>query len=195
MDDKLEGLFGKMEENIWRCWWLAACIFLTVLALCIMVELVFIWEEPHAFSLLFLGSFFHFLGIDKLEPLQDEVLVQATIAGLMGGIGSIIFCMKELFELEKKEDFDRELSHLLPRPFFGILLAIIFFFILKAGLITTAGTPSAASSIPDEDVVNAAKISAAAIGGLVGIFAEEAMFRLKAVAKALFMPEKASESR
>ncbi len=164
-----------------RC--ILTCGFFSFLAVLWLVEIAYVWQE-HVFKMLLLSER---NGFGEFK-FSDEVLVQAAIAGYMGALGSVVFCMKELLELWRKGDTRAKLAHLLPRPFYGMLLAIIFFFILKAGMISTSGTSTLVEK-PPPGTIEAAKISAAAIGGLVGIFTEDAMFRLKVVSKALFRPE------
>jgi hypothetical protein len=175
------------EVNLLMSWWgvrwILTCGFFSFLAILWLVGVTSIWQD-HVFKLLLLSKLFGFGAL----KLSDEVLIQAAIAGYMGALGSVVFCMKGLFELWIEGDTRKKLAHLLPRPFYGMLLAIIFFFILKAGMIGTAGIATLVEKPPPE-TIEAAKISAAAIGGLVGIFAEDAMSRLKVVSKALFMQE------
>ncbi|HHT9153761.1 MAG TPA: hypothetical protein ACFYEM_09595, partial [Candidatus Hypogeohydataceae bacterium YC40] len=115
---------------------------------------------------------------------------------------------KELFEMWKMGENKRiteKFAPLLPRPFFGVLFAIIFFCIVRAGMVSSTGTAppvegdskaSDAVTRAATEAVNAAnRASAAGIGGLVGIFAVEAMERLKKVAEALFVPEKKEEPK
>lgn len=174
--------FPSGLSSWWSLKWLLSCGFFSYLAINLIIGLPRMWQKS-TFSLFSVGPFSVLGGEHRLE---DEILIQTAIAGLTAGIGSVIFCMKELFEMWEKEATSRKFAPLLPRPFFGILLAIIFFFIVKAGMVSIAGT-ALESKAPE--AIDAARVTAAAIGGLVGMFAEEAMFRLKAVAKALFMPE------
>lgn len=189
IDEFFKWLFPTGGYSFWwniKC--MLTCAFFSYFALNLIVGITRMWQL-HTFGLISFGPFNDYKGG---YTLTDETLIQTAIAGLMGGIGSIIFCMKELFDFWKKKDLTAKFVPSMPRPFFGILLAIIFYFILKAGMIATAGTASPTSSTPE--AINAARTSAAGIGGLVGIFADEAMFRLKAVAKALFMPEETGSS-
>lgn len=207
----VESWLGPHWGRTWRgIKWMFTCAVLTYLSLNLIVGVPRMWQY-HTFGLIAFGPGSDFVLVEVEQKqgdgktvkitkdcgghrLEDETLVQAAIAGLMGGIGSVIFCMRELITMwqNQKQFFGGTFAPLYLRPLFGILLSLIFFFMLKAGMLATSGGAPVAEVPGAADV---AKAFAAGTGGLVGMCAEEAISRLKKVAEALFVPTEGSAKK
>ncbi|HHT9120012.1 MAG TPA: hypothetical protein ACFYD3_05665 [Candidatus Hypogeohydataceae bacterium YC41] len=125
----------------------------------------------------------------------NEIIIGAIIAFIMGGVGSVIFCFKSLFEgtVEKPSLTTAGYMALLFRPLYGSLLALIFYFLIRGGLIAFSGGDV---HIPKEgDPLDIMRASVAGVSGLVGMFAKEAMDKLREVFETLFAPKKAAEEK
>jgi hypothetical protein len=159
--------------------WYGAMFILLLMAFHMMYLLLEIWKE----GILIPSPFLH---VEKPYSLAgNEILIGAVIASIMGGLGSIIFCFKSLFDGVKKESNDRAVYLvLLFRPIYGGLLALIFYFLVRGGLIAfSGGSMSIPKEYPDLDLMRA---STAGVSGLVGMFSEQAMTKLKEFFDSLF---------
>jgi hypothetical protein len=113
------------------------------------------------------GTGIHFL-------LGPETLIIFII--MFSGI--ICACVFSFFVISKHigVDFNKEyLAWYLLRPLIGAGLPLIFYFLLRGGVLTV-GT----------NLANLNLIGVAAISGLVGMFSENAMYKLKDLADTLF---------
>jgi hypothetical protein len=110
-------------------------------------------------------------------PLEVLLLLIVACCGLLG---SSLHCLRSLSWYVGSRALRRSwiLRYLL-QPFTGALLALIVYFVARAGFL-----PAAQSS------VNSNYIGFAAIAGLVGLFSNAAVLKLKSVAENLFTQPK-----
>ena len=103
---------------------------------------------------------------------EQRLLLLVIVAG---AIGSMVFGLYAEFLHIARADFEsRWILWYLARPFIGAFFALVFYLVLRAGLVG-AQTPTAD--------VNA--FGFAAISALVGMFSEEALAKLKSIAENL----------
>ena len=124
-----------------------------------------------------------------------EMIIQLIIASHMGGLGSIIFCLKSLSEPAAGCDEGSDWAYLF-RPIYGAVMALVFFMLIRGGPIVFAGGGAELTSLArtsegqDGDQVlmqlDLMRAYAGGIGGLVGMFAHEGMDKLQEVAETLF---------
>ncbi|MEE9515020.1 MAG: hypothetical protein V3V54_03225 [Candidatus Brocadiales bacterium] len=67
-----------------------------------------------------------------------EMIIQLIIASHMGGLGSIIFCLKSLSEPVAGCDEGSDWAYLF-RPIYGAVMALVFFMLIRGGPIVFAG--------------------------------------------------------
>ena len=168
-----------------KCWipdpkWYGTLFILTLVAFHMLYLLLEVWKE----GVLVLSPFIPTLA-KPYSMAGNEILVGAVIASIMGGLGSIIFCFKSIFDgVERGSDTKAVYLALLFRPIYGALLAHIFYFLVRGGLIAfSGGSMNIPAKDPDIDLMRA---STAGVSGLVGMFSEQAMTKLKEFFDALF---------
>ncbi len=159
--------------------WYGTLFILLLMAFHMLYFLLEVWKEGILVPSPFLPK------VEKPYPLVgNEILIGAVIASIMGGLGSIIFCFKALFNGVKKDSGKAEYLALLFRPIYGALLALIFYFLVRGGLIAfSGGSMGIPDKYPDLDLMRA---STAGVSGLVGMFSEQAMNKLKEFFDSLF---------
>lgn len=107
-----------------------------------------------------------------LDPELSLILV-VMICGI---IGACAFSLYAISDHLKDEDFNRKYeSWYITRPIVGAGLALLFYFLLRGGVLTIGA-----------DLKNMNLLGVAAISGLVGMFSEQAMIKLRDVARPLF---------
>ncbi len=114
--------------------------------------------------------------------LTDEVrLIMIVI--LSGALGSMVHALRSFFWYVGNRNLVRSwvLQYIL-LPFSGATLALLFYLVLRAGLFS-----------PEADVEATSVYGFAGVAGLVGMFSENAVEKLKKVAAAFFEPTKAGE--
>lgn len=160
--------------------WYGTLFVLLLMAFHMVYLLLEVWKEGSLIPSPFLPK------PEKPYSLAgNEILIDAVVAGIMGGLGSIIFCFKSLFDgVEKDSDNKAVYLALLFRPIYGALLALIFYFLVRGGLIAfSGGSMSIPKEYPGLDLMRA---STAGVSGLVGMFSEQAMTKLKEFFDSLF---------
>ena len=152
-----------------------ACIVLSLLALTVYA-LVAIWPPspgPVATSS-------HVLGL-RLVLGRDQRLF--IIVALAGGLGGLIHSGRSLYEYTGSRTLRRSwLLMYLSLPFIGSALAVVFYVILRGGLITGSS-------------VQANFFGFAAVAALVGLFSPEAMEKLKQVFSTILAPAQQGRDR
>ena len=114
----------------------------------------------------------------------------ALITMFAAGIGS---CIMTLLEFNRsasiEKNFDRaRIPWYVGRPVIGMLLALIFYFLVRAGLFAGIGGNGDRSQALDP-------WSLASIGALVGLFSNQAIYKLKDVFDTLFHVRKEQASK
>ncbi|MFN3467286.1 MAG: hypothetical protein ACK4WF_06245 [Candidatus Brocadiales bacterium] len=160
--------------------WYGTLFILILVAFHMLYLLLEVWKEGVLVPSPFLPK------LEKPYSLAgNEILIGAVIACIMGGLGSIIFCFKSIFDGVVKDSDDKAVYlALLFRPIYGALLALIFYFLVRGGLIAfSGGSMNIPTKYPDIDLMRA---STAGVSGLVGMFSEQAMTKLKEFFDSLF---------
>lgn len=126
----------------------------------------------------------------RTEKLADPTVVQVTeaiVIMLAGGIGSSVTTIRAYLKHAcELRDFQREYIPWYPfRQITGALMSLIFYFTLKGGILFF----TIAEDSVKLDTLNIWAI--AAVGGLVGLFSQYALERLRKVFIATFAVEDA----
>lgn len=115
----------------------------------------------------------HVAGIRFLLDQEQRLFVVVALAGALGGL---IHCARSLYEYVGNRDLRRSwLLMYLSLPFIGGALAVVFYVILRGGLVT--GTAAQVNFF-----------GFAAISALVGLFSPEAVEKLKQIFGTLLAP-------
>lgn len=131
--------------------------------------LVAVWPASEATS----HTASYVFGIRML--LDQEQRLFAVVA-LTGALGGLIHCARSLYEYVGNRDLRRSwLLMYLSLPFIGGTLAVVFYVILRGGLVT--GTAAQVNFF-----------GFAAISALVGLFSPEAVEKLKQIFGTLMAP-------
>jgi len=131
--------------------------------------LVAVWPASEATS----HTASYVFGIRML--LDQEQRLFAVVA-LTGALGGLIHCARSLYEYVGNRDLRRSwLLMYLSLPFIGGTLAVVFYVILRGGLVT--GTAAQVNFF-----------GFAAISALVGLFSPEAVAKLKQIFGTLMAP-------
>lgn len=132
------------------------------------------------FSILAIAGLLYTLAVENLQPSMKGALVAMTAAGIGSAVATIVGYLRHASEVK-----DFELAFVpwyFARPLMGMLLGLIFFLLLKAGLLAT---------YPQVATENAAvnEWGIAGIGALVGLFSKPAIDKLREVFSVLFRTE------
>jgi hypothetical protein len=183
LNDVISWLQQSIRFLLQNIRWYLTMGVLVILTFHMLYILLLVWKE----GVLIPSPFIY--QIEKPYTLAtdgkvNEILVGAIIAFIMGGIGSVIFCFKSLFNGALTDYLV-----LLFRPLYGSLLALIFYFLLRSGLFAFSGgkVEIPAAGTPELDI---ARATVAGISGLVGMFAEQAMNKLRELFDSLFTVKK-----
>ncbi|MCG8570962.1 MAG: hypothetical protein MJB14_12555 [Spirochaetes bacterium] len=153
-----------MENNKTFLWYsivIFTGLYNILLTIGLVILLIFIWPFEKDIS--------NFLN------LQGERLY-LMIVMITGAIGSLIFTMKSFAQHFGANDFNiRWIWWYYLKPFLGSCLALIFYFLIRGGLLTSANSP---------DQINLYGI--AALSSIAGMFTEQAINKLKNVFDTLF---------
>jgi hypothetical protein len=118
-------------------------------------------------------------------PDLSNALVTAFGAGVGSEITTILGYLEHASE---KKDFERAYAPwYVGRPLMGFLLGLVFYFLLRGGLLAVA--PSTSAAKPED--LNPAAL--AGLGGLVGLFSKNAIEKLRELFNTLFSSRKSAE--
>jgi hypothetical protein len=120
-----------------------------------------------------------------VEAAPDIVNALVTMFG--AGIGSAIATILGYLEhASEKKDFDQAYSPwYVGRPLMGMLLGLVFYFLLRDGLLAVVTTRA-----KPEDLSTA---GLAGVGALVGLFSKEAIEKLRELFNTVFSTKKNAE--
>jgi hypothetical protein len=125
------------------------------------------------------------------EVLPDQVTEgnQALITMFAAGVGAwITTAMGYLEHASDKKDFEAAYAPwYVARPMIGMLLGLVFYFLIRGGLLLTIDP---AHAIKAEDLNS---WGLAAIGALIGLFSKNAIGKLREVFNTLFRTEKEAQ--
>jgi hypothetical protein len=122
----------------------------------------------------------HYLGLAEFT-LSTEVLF-FIIVGLAGALGGLIHALRSLMTYVGTRTLRWSwVPYYLLLPLVGVLGSTLFYVILRAGLFS-----------PSTEVDQASPFGFAAVAGLVGLFSEQAMLKLRDLAGQLFTPAASS---
>lgn len=121
---------------------------------------------------------------------SNRDLSNAMVTGFGAGVGSVITTILGYLEhASEKKDFERAYAPwYVGRPLMGLLLGLLFYFLLRGGLLALAPSSTVATSPAD---LNAAAL--AGLGGLVGLFSKNAIEKLRELFDTIFSSRKAAE--
>jgi hypothetical protein len=107
--------------------------------------------------------------------LGPETLIMVVMV-IVGSFGACVYSLWAIARHVGKKDFQaRWLVWYLVRPFTGAGLSVIFYFLLRGGILTIGA-----------NLQNLNLIAVAAISGLVGMFSEQAVHKLNELADTTF---------
>jgi hypothetical protein len=162
------------DSFVGRAWILILALTLVVLALAVFVVLIQIWPATTGSSNSFLTHHV-VLGIHTTLNVDTNLMLVAVFSGAIGGLlHSLRSIAWYVGQRELKWSWILFYACL---PVVAGILALLFFFLLRGGLITTEGS---AKDINPYGV--------AAIAGLVGLFSDQAAEMLKKVFSNIFTP-------
>ncbi|MFB0537882.1 MAG: hypothetical protein ACETWR_23190 [Anaerolineae bacterium] len=106
--------------------------------------------------------------------ISDEVRLLLIVA-LSGALGSLVHALRSLSWYIGNRDLVRSwLARYILLPFVGSTLGLLFYFVIRAGFFS-----------PEATVQQTSPFGFAALAGLVGLFSEQAVLKLKEVAEIL----------
>ena len=146
-------------------------IYLLLSMILILYSLVLFWAAPFDKS----GSIFPIIFFTiQFDVLPETRLILIVL--LSGALGSQIHALRSFFKYVGNRSLKNNwILMYIMLPFTGGALALIFYFVIRAGFISVTATPQEFSLY-----------GIAATSALVGLFVEEAMSKLKKVAATLF---------
>lgn len=115
-----------------------------------------------------------YLGVEFTELGYETLLL--IIVALCGAMGSMVHALRSVSWYIGNRELRRSwmLKYIL-QPFIGGSLALVFYFVIRAGL------------LPTQDAVQSANLLGfAGIASLVGMFADQAVLKLKSIAETIF---------
>ncbi|UCF20620.1 MAG: hypothetical protein JSU87_04195 [Gemmatimonadota bacterium] len=119
------------------------------------------------------------VALDRDSFLGGGEIRYALITMFAAGVGSMITTiLGYLKHASVQQDFNPAFAPwYVARPIMGILLGVIFYFVLKGGLLAT---------VPDVSMREVNEFGLAGLGGLVGLFSKNAIEKLREVFNVLF---------
>ncbi len=144
--------------------WLLVIATLNVLALFAVIEPP-AWLQHH---------------FPSIDPDEAGVVQDMLVTMFAAGIGSSISVILGYLEHASiRKDFDLAFSPwYVARPILGMLVGVIFYFVIKGGLLATAPGMGDAENLND--------LSLAGFGALVGLFSKNALEKLRELFNTLF---------
>jgi hypothetical protein len=162
------------DSFVGRTWIILLSLFLLMLAGLVVVTLVELWPATNGSASSLLTNHV-VLGIRANLNLDTNLMLVAALSGALGGLlHSLRSISWYVGERELKWSWILFYACL---PFVGSILALLFYLVLRGGLISGSGTSKDLSPY-----------GIAAISGLVGLFANQAAEMLKNVFSTLFAP-------
>ncbi|MBC8496656.1 MAG: hypothetical protein ISS57_00930 [Anaerolineales bacterium] len=135
-----------------------------------------------AFTLLLLYCLLRIWPSEGAVELADEVRL-ILIVLLSGALGSMVHALRSFFWYVGNRMLVRSwIMKYILLPFSGSTLGLMFYLVLRAGLFSPEASVNATSAF-----------GFAGVAGLVGMFSEQAVEKLKEVASTLFEPAKIGE--
>jgi len=117
--------------------------------------------------------------------ISDEVRLLLIVA-LAGALGSLVHAFRSLYWYVGHRELKRSwLAKYILLPFVGTTLGLVFYFVLRGGFFS-----------PQATVQQTSPFGFAALAGLVGMFSEQAVLKLKEVAETLlFKPQPGADAK
>jgi hypothetical protein len=152
---------------------LSITIYLLLFSFLLVYGLVQFWPSPSPASsessapppvMLFCWKIF----------VSDEVRLLLIVA-MAGALGGLVHSLRSLYwYVGNKELMWNWMLMYVLRPFVGTTLALVFYFVIRGGLFSPQATVSQTSPF-----------GFAGLGGLIGLFSDQAVLKLKEVAETL----------
>jgi len=109
----------------------------------------------------------------ELKPSYESILL--VIVVICGALGSMVHTLRSMSWYIGNRDLRRSwIAKYIVQPFIGAALALIFYFVVRAGFFSAQAT-----------VESTSLLGFAAMSGLVGMFSDQAVVKLKEVAETL----------
>jgi hypothetical protein len=116
--------------------------------------------------------------------IEDEIRLLLIVA-LAGALGGLVHTLRSLYwYVGNRELVLSWMIKYILLPFVGTTLALVFYFVIRAGFFT-----------PGAKVEHASPYGFAALAGLVGMFSEQAVLKLKEMAETLLTKPKPGADR
>lgn len=153
-------------------------LYLTVVALLLVVTLVLLWPEIDAENNWTSGTLFTVgSGIRtlSLNPSDDVRLI--LLVAVVGGLGACVHATTSFATFAGNKELELSWSWwYLLRPFIGSALALVFYFSIRGGFLSAGNTASKEVSL----------YGMMALAGLVGMFSKQATDKLNELFTSLF---------
>jgi hypothetical protein len=164
-------------KYVGRAWTVVLAFLNVALASGLLISLVALW--PGSLSVTSSAPLSHVLLGIKLSMSPDtNVMIMAAIAGALGGV---LHSLRSMAGYIGARQFKWSWSfYYLSLPFVAAILALIFYFVIRGGLMSPQGVTGD---------INPYGI--AAISGLVGLFTGQAAGMLQKIFETLFAPSPA----
>ncbi len=120
----------------------------------------------------------HYLGMEFSDLAYETLLL--IIVTLCGAMGSMVHTLRSISWYIGNRELRRSwMLKYIMQPFIGGTLALVFYFVIRAGL------------LPTQDSIQSANLLGfAGIASLVGMFSDQAVLKLKAIAETVFTQPK-----
>jgi hypothetical protein len=120
----------------------------------------------------------HYFAFQPFSVSYEVVVL--VVAALCGALGAMVHALRSLSWYIGNRELRRSwIAKYVMQPFVGGTLALVFYFVARAGFISGHATAESANLI-----------GFAAMAGLVGLFSDQAVLKLKDVAETLFTKPK-----
>jgi len=147
-------------------------LYLTVLSIIVLYGLIQLWNFPaEDEDVSSPGVKFLFWTVSKSSEIR-----LISIVVLAGALGGLVHALRSLFMYVGARELKRSwLTMYFLRPFIGSTLGFIFYLVIRGGFFSTQAT-----------VDETSPFGFAALAGLVGLFSEQAVEKLKQIAQTFF---------
>lgn len=164
-------------------WW-DLLVIATYLVVCFFVQIILLlafWPKPAANNQPGWDRSYTIFGWVQGNLSDDARLIVLVL--LAGGVGAMVHALRSFSVYVGSQRFIRSWGWwYIIRPFQGGVLALVFYFVLRGGLM--AGVGSNDDTIATSAVIH--PYGFAAISVLVGLFSEQAMAKLQQIAESFF---------